>query len=217
MRFIGDIHGNPNVYAKAIWDCHESIQVGDMGLGFNETLDSKFIEIFHDNKAHKFIRGNHDDPELCRAQPTYLGDMTYDADNRMMMVGGAFSIDKEYRVEGISYWSDEELSYVDLEHAIEMYEENKPLIMVTHDAPRYATEQMFRNGFNIPASRTQVAFNTMFLQTGWTPKLWIFGHWHESKTVMIDDTLFCCIGEHSYYDIDIPEFIEDMTNERISG
>ena len=47
MRFIDDVHGKIDQYLKIIADCDESIQVGDMGVGFvclNE-LEYKDIEL----------------------------------------------------------------------------------------------------------------------------------------------------------------------------
>ncbi len=66
MHFIGDVHGYVKTYLKYINRRIKgpSIQVGDMGMGF-----VKFPDSWDDQ--HTFIRGNHDDPEVCQAHPNY--------------------------------------------------------------------------------------------------------------------------------------------------
>lgn len=71
IRFIGDVHGNWKRYKKIINDCDTSIQVGDFGVGFI----SKITEQVHSNPPydhmkrgdHRFIRGNHDNPNVCKS------------------------------------------------------------------------------------------------------------------------------------------------------
>ena len=45
--------------------------------------------------------------------PQCIHDGTVEGET--MFVGGALSIDKHFRQEGYSYWSDEELSYMELD------------------------------------------------------------------------------------------------------
>ena len=74
-----------------------------MGLGFSG------VYLPHDEVMnHKFIRGNHDDPQACREHPYWIKDGLIE--NDIMYIGGAWSIDREYRTEGVSWWRDEELS-----------------------------------------------------------------------------------------------------------
>lgn len=195
MRFIGDTHGNFDVYLNIIKDAHESIHVGDFGIGFRPNPTHKY-----DITAHKFIRGNHDWLYGCTKELNWIPDGHYDADKEIFFVGGAYSIDRGYRTEGIDWWADEELSYDDLEKFIDDYEKIKPRIVVSHECPDWLTKHFDINYYEIP-SRTRKAFETM-----WNihkPELWVFGHWHLNFDKVFDKTRFICLNANSYIDIDL--------------
>lgn len=193
MRFIGDIHADYNFLLKKIKDIDESIQVGDFGIGFR--LNPTHL---YDYNKHLFIRGNHDDPRLCKSQPNYIEDGT--VKNDIMFVGGASSIDKAWRVEDIDWWRDEELSYEDLDRMIDIFDVTRPNVMVTHEAPNYAVKHFGLRIFE-DNSRTRGAFDRMFEMH--KPKFWIFGHWHIDFDKIIDGCRFICINQRSYADIDL--------------
>ena len=80
MIVIGDIHGKTKTYQKWIRDNLDpgqfSVQIGDMGLGFvGVGLPAPGMSPLDLN--HKFFRGNHDNPQKCRAHRNYLGDYDY--------------------------------------------------------------------------------------------------------------------------------------------
>lgn len=206
MRFISDIHGNWDQYAKIIKGCDESIQVGDFGFGFIDKNPNKQKRI--EDKLfkamvggfHRFIRGNHDSPSICKESPFYINDGTLIGNE--MYIGGAWSIDHAYRKEGVSWWADEELSYDELSDMVEIYEKVKPKIMVTHEVPEQIGKHLFADlHIDRYPSRTRSAFDIMFQIH--KPELWVFGHWHTNKDVNILGTRFICMQELGY--IDIPD------------
>ena len=201
MRYIGDVHGKFNRYEKLIADCPESIQVGDMGVGFR-SQNGVFQNPPYDKMCagnHRFIRGNHDYPAMCKKMQHYIADGTSEGDR--FFVGGALSIDQQYRIENVSWWRDEELSYAQLQEILEQYEKSKPDIMVTHDCPEMVARRMFNNGEKLDfPSVTRTAFEQFF--EIWQPRIWIFGHWHQTKRIAIDECEFQCIGECEFLDID---------------
>lgn len=198
MRFIGDIHGKLPQYLRLLDGCTESVQVGDFGYGFGLQGQAEFIAQHMPQKGkHYFIRGNHDNPAECAKSKHWIPDGTYE--NGIMFVGGADSIDKEYRTEGVSWWRDEELSYSELGAMIDIYIANKPRIMVTHDAPESAVARFF-NCYD--GNRTRQAFDAMF--SIHNPEIWIFGHWHRHVDQVIDGTRFICLAELEYIDLEIP-------------
>lgn len=216
IRFLGDVHGKFQPYKTILKNSpHPTIQIGDMGIGFrkwphgepsaNPPYDAMVAG------GHKFIRGNHDNPAVCKRHTQYIADGTI-IDN-MMFIGGALSIDKAYRVEGFSYWSDEELSTQELDQMIDIYIATKPEIMITHETPESIAElmvgtvdprtKMFSPGKLDPrfASRTRQAFQSMFEL--YQPKLWIYGHWHIPFDEAINGTRFICLPELATIDIDM--------------
>ena len=194
MRFIGDIHGHIGPYLNLLTDCAESIQVGDFGLGFGDITAARVDDML--TGRHYFIRGNHDNPAECAKSNHWIADGH--TERGMMFVGGADSIDKHMRTEGVSWWRDEELSYSDLGRMIEIYYANKPRVMVTHDAPAELVARLFNCH---DANRTRSAFDTML--NIHKPDIWIFGHWHRRVDTVVNGTRFICLAELEYIDLEI--------------
>ncbi len=109
-----------------------------------------------------------------------------------------------HRREGVSWWRDEELSLSELTDAVALYEEIKPSIIMTHDAPFGIIEQMkmprLVNGPIYPTRTTQALEAMLKIHR---PAFWIFGHWHYSRSVKLDKTTFICVGMDSHTDITV--------------
>jgi hypothetical protein len=196
MYFIGDCHGK-FADLKKICDSlspRKCIQLGDMGFGFG--LD----EQFHACKNLFFLRGNHDNPEVCRRYPNYLGDYGYLDEEGVFFVSGAFSIDQAYRVEGVSWWRDEELSEPQWRRAMDLYMDKRPSIVATHDCPHDAYPFVVSAHVADQRNRTSSALSRMFQI--YMPKLWVFAHHHQFKTFAIDRTQFVALGELDIWDSD---------------
>ena len=63
--------------------------------------------------------------------------------NEIMYIGGAWSIDYEYRREGISWWRDEETIVGGIIELIDVAEKVKPKIIVKHDTPMGVIPELF--------------------------------------------------------------------------
>jgi len=161
-----------------------------MGVGFkrpyHSRTDMKFLQsnAYYPNPPydrmvegnHRFIRGNHDSPEVCRNHPNWIPDGQFE--NDMFFLGGAFSIDWQMRMPGVSWWEDEELSIVELNAMIDKFESLKPKIVVTHDCPtKFA--MLLKSHHMDDKSRTRAALDTM-LEIH-KPDLWVFGHPYPSN------------------------------------
>lgn len=194
MRFIGDIHGKIGPYLNCLSGCAESVQVGDFGLGFGDLTAACVDSMI--GGGHYFIRGNHDSPDECAKSKHWIVDGHYE--RGMMFVGGADSIDKEYRIEGVSWWRDEECSANNLGAYIDDYEQYKPRVMVTHDAPASIIGHLFSV---YDGNRTRQALDAMF--SIHRPEIWIFGHWHKHVDQVIHGTRFICLAELEYIDLEI--------------
>lgn len=209
VRFLGDVHGYWNEMKHQLKGADISIQVGDLGMGFSSysewapdsalAFDRKFKK-----GNHRFIRGNHDNPKEVQQCKHWIKDGTVettDLGNKIMFIGGAWSIDYEYRVEGVDWWPEEEISYVELQELITLYTIEKPDIMITHTAPIGVPSgimglKIFGNG-----ARTEHALQQM-LEIH-RPKLWVFGHWHRDFDAVVNGTRFICLNELKYIDLEI--------------
>jgi hypothetical protein len=222
IRFLGDCHGKYRRYSTIISNSpYPTIQVGDMGVGFRSWPHGKASANPPYDKMvagkHRFIRGNHDNPAVCARHSQYISDGTVETamsctGSDMMFVGGAVSIDKAYRIEGYSWWADEELSGKELQSIKFLYGRVAPAIMVTHECPESIAAMIvgrirdLRNGGYMKmeprfASRTRMAFESMF--RAYQPKLWIFGHWHVAFDQIVNGTRFICLPELETIDVDI--------------
>lgn len=225
MFIIGDIHGQFRDYEYGLkklnlsatrseedswglyvprtdlrgFDC--SIQIGDFGL-----FDHYDLADVEEMPNHKFIRGNHDNPELCRRHPNYLGDWGYLESQDIFFVGGGFSIDRDYRTPGFDWWEDEELSVQELQEVIDSYTEKKPRIMLSHECPTIVKSSLLSVNSLPITSRTERALQAMF--DAHQPEIWLHGHYHVFKTQIIDETLFVSLKDvawgqwkHCYFEI----------------
>jgi len=204
--FIGDVHSKWDRYKKIISRHANTIQVGDFGIGFRKNLGLGEDDPYYPNApydkmlkgGHRFIRGNHDNPNVCRNHTQWIADGTIEENK--MFIGGALSIDRHCRIEGYSYWKDEELTYDQLDKCYLEYCENKPEIMVTHDCPEMLVYHMRHRIYKCEwPSITRQAFQRMWEEH--KPRVWVYGHWHISFDKEIEGTRFICLNELEYKDI----------------
>jgi hypothetical protein len=212
-RLIGDIHGMVNDYkAYSIGDfTGPTIQVGDFGVGFGQSdYWHESVNDFHTAGNHRFIRGNHDNPAMCKQMSGWIKDGT--VENDVMYIGGAWSIDNPnappgwyQRTEGVDWWEDEQLSSQELQRMIEIYAVVKPRVMITHDCPNVISREMFFNSGYLKGpeypNRTSSAFAVMLELH--QPEEWYFGHWHITMQYKYGRTMFHCLGELDYVDVEL--------------
>jgi predicted phosphodiesterase len=148
IYIVGDIHGKWDqlflkIKASEIRN-FILIGVGDLGVGFldadKQARQFDYINSFFGGKGIDFIgiRGNHDDPSyfngsIDRSNFKLLPDYTSLTlnDKEFLFVGGAVSIDRKIRKEGVSYWTDEKFV---LDHS----KIKRCDILVTHSAPTWS-------------------------------------------------------------------------------
>jgi len=146
VYIVGDVHGKwEELFARInnyeIKDCY-LICIGDLGIGFkvSHTKEIRMLEIantFFTTRDIQFlsIRGNHDNPNYFdgsiklsnfRLLPDY--HIEFINDEKFLFVGGAISIDRKIRQEGVSYWNDEAF-VLKPDFAVECD------VLITHSAP----------------------------------------------------------------------------------
>jgi len=193
--YIGDVHGKYSQYKAIIRTHPNTIQVGDMGIGFrkyphgNYQTNPPYDEMV--KTGARFIRGNHDSPEACRRHTQWICDGY--VENDTMFIGGGYSIDWQYRIEGFSWWKDEQLNQDQMNTLIDVYLAAKPRVMVTHECPTTAALAIPHSHHWNDRSRTE-----QFLQSLWElhkPELWVHGHHHVSVDHVIEGTRFVCLAE----------------------
>jgi hypothetical protein len=196
LSLIGDCHGKTTELVNLLQShCQDSdyiLQLGDVGLGF------KGVHLPSLNQSFGFIRGNHDSPSLCQMHPNYAGEYGVWGPG-VFVVGGAFSIDWQWRVPGKSWWYDEELYVEQLDKALELYKATKPRIVATHEAPSSIGRALLEDGgFRLYKegcidSRTAQYLERMF--HAHQPEHWFFGHYHRDWVKRTQGTIFECLNE----------------------
>ena len=207
IAIIGDVHGDFDAYVEITKTCERSIQIGDFGAGFSTKSSNKLDEDGSHmpmlSPNHKFIRGNHDNPALCKMHPNWIPDVTVEG-NKFFM-GGAHSIDQRNRNIGINWWDDEELSYEELNNAIDIYAAAKPRYVFTHDCPEIVGAVFFGgNSYKVRHnSSTMQALSMMF--DIHQPEAWFFGHYHQYKYAFVKGTRFVCVPILTAFEYDFEE------------
>lgn len=213
--FVGDIHGEFatmrfKLETAGVQDAY-IIQVGDFGMGFHkpgfyaQALERLNDFLLESNNHLYAIRGNHDDPDYFRTtnNPFNLSNITLLADytelilldKKMLFVGGAFSVDRCYRVLNKSYWTDEPFVLR------EDFPFGKYDCVVTHARPAqsglFSTTHKIRDWLDkdLELERDLQAESELLskLYELTKPPAWIFGHYHQGCVNITPDTKFRCL------------------------
>lgn len=135
----------------------------------HERLNSMRVVNFSGGKAHKVYDSIY---HLMRGQVYEI------AGKRIFTFGGATSIDKHLRTEGISWWKEEEFNYHEANTAYENLNKIDWEVdyVLTHSAPFSIRDKLFEG--NKPSS-TERMLEAMLRNIKF--KRWYFGHYHIDK------------------------------------
>ena len=187
MLLIGDVHGKIDSYWKILqtpeYQNEKSIQLGDFGFKKQHMWHIRNV----DNSRHKVLFGNHDDYSFVNCNHS-LGH--YGVYEDIFFIRGAFSIDRAYRMDGIDWWPEEEMSWKDWNSCIDLFQKVKPRIVISHDCPAVARKEMWKIYDKSITSEGLQACLEMH-----QPDKWFYGHHHYSKTSIIENVSFQCLAE----------------------
>ena len=135
----------------------------------HERLNSMRVVNFSGGKAHKVYDSIY---HLMRGQVYEI------AGKRIFTFGGASSIDKHLRTEGISWWKEEEFNYCEANTAYENLNNVGWEVdyVLTHSAPFSIRDKLLES--NKPSS-TERMLEAMLRNIKF--KRWYFGHYHIDK------------------------------------
>lgn len=220
VRLIGDIHGDFDVYEKIIKDCDYSIQVGDMGYKYDN------LKYFVNPNMHKFIPGNHENYDNVFTLPHVITSGTDEDKNphfgmaelngfEFFFVRGGFSIDyeiRDYRYKigqwPQTYFPQEEISLFQRRQCFALYTKLKPKILIAHECPRsiarmVGSDQILRDfGYDPETFTTATSELLQAMIDAHPPEKMYFGHYHRNWSKQIGNTLFTCIADQEYIDLE---------------
>lgn len=157
--FAGDTHSFLEHWDYLIGHCVNQnldtiYQVGDFGYWEHTHKGERYLDGLQDELARanltvRWVDGNHENHELLRSKYEVTAPAAYrirpniiyqsrgstlEVDGvKLLFVGGATSIDKGGRTQGVSWWPEEALTYGEVMNAIEAGAGAD--ILVSHDAP----------------------------------------------------------------------------------
>ena len=198
---LGDVHGKYKRLHEILRKKEKYeyvVQIGDLGFDYS-TLDNV------DHEKFKIVSGNHDNMDKIVNIPHYLGDYGYTSLNNVnfFYYRGAYSTDIAYRTIGIDWWDNEQINIEGFMNARELYRATKPDIVLTHDCPSDIAYQMIDPGQRVHENNTTWSLQELY--NIHQPKLWIFGHWHCSRTIQHGNTKFICLDELETYELFEPK------------
>lgn len=207
----GDIHGGIDIHklgtaqfpmGKRLTREDNLFIAGDAGLWFDYSAEEAYWQIWLAEKPWTtlIVDGNHENFDYMETFPTIEwngGKVTKLADNilwlrrgevydiwgfKFFVFGGAYSIDKEQRVPGKSWWHKEIPTNDEFENAINNLERHKWEVdfVITHTCPHNETATFTTNLVRI---EDPVGYMLQEIKDRLNFKKWYFGHFHRDKEV----------------------------------
>lgn len=230
ILFVGDMHGDR--YSLMLVDkCAKRIkataivQVGDLGTFWpnnsTQLMDEAIIQrsstvpIYsclgnHDNWAFMTQlwkdQGKPDKVELAPGSNVFFiprNTLLTIEGIKILFFGGAESTDKMYRIENLSWWAGETASREEFDTLFDCFNNQKPDILVTHEAPEFVSLRRndYGSGSEVDRSSqpTVRGLSNIYKVSTHRPRLHMFGHHHLLKKWEKDETTFCCCGLNGEY------------------
>lgn len=225
MYFLGDVHAESPLMRDFL-NSEEKycLQLGDFGFIFkyNDWKWNRFLNHFEKNYPNKMIftvLGNHENYDSIEKMPVKdmfgarcrkirsnvyaveRGEILSIEGLNILCIGGADSIDKAWRQDGISWWTQEKISDVDVKKTVEKGLTCSFDMICSHAMPAFFMLQNFTPCFQTDSEFSLEKIYCDIENNGGHIPLWIGGHVHNSIDMTYNDTLFRSldIGEKIIY------------------
>lgn len=213
IYLTGDLHRNYGFSyflenTKKLTKDDYIIILGDFGgiwNGIDDEEDKAFLDLFLDFEfTTLFIDGNHENFNALNSYEItkwnggnvhkineklihLMRGQVFTIDNKKFFTfGGATSIDKELRIENITWWKEEETNYDEINTALENLEKENYKVdyILTHTCPKtivmnviYSNEEIYYElNSSIEKFLDEVLLITKY-------KKWFFGHFHKEMKI----------------------------------
>lgn len=205
IMVIGDIHGNWSPVNILLNKKHEEVecilQCGDFGywpkfhgrtyitpLGYRRTEDNYGLK--NHNIPVYFCDGNHEDHASLRKWNDKIwmdknvhymkrGSILTLGDGRVVLfIGGARSIDKEYRLAGHDWFPEESITEGELYGLPDIDVD----IVISHTAPESFPITYERVGIDTTGFKDSNRDKLEYVLNLYKPKLWFCGHFHKYQS-----------------------------------
>lgn len=204
IYITGDVHGDYDnlLYRLKSLDIKNEdyvIVVGDFGFVWDDTTNTNIRLLATINASILFVDGNHENFSLLNSFPVedWNGGLIHRVSSNIIHLmrgqffviegkkfwtfGGAYSIDRAYRIKGISYWSQELPSNDEYNVSSKVLEEHNFNVdyILTHTIP----ERFYYKLHIIPDQREKELLGYLdWVYDRTTFSHWYAGHHHINKT-----------------------------------
>lgn len=196
----GDIHNEFHMLNTLINKKNPELILacGDFGYWPGKSWDQGLDSIKTKGGKILWCDGNHEDHWALRDRVTdeivpnviYMprGSIYTLPDGRVVMfMGGADSIDKHGRREGVSWFREEVITQKDLYNLpdikVDIFITHTCSVELVNDLRKYREKSLEPSNWALSE-----------LWKIYKPDLWIFGHWHSAVEGMLFDTKFYCLS-----------------------
>ena len=237
MYFLGDVHAESPLMRDFL-NSEEKycLQLGDFGFIFkyNDWKWNRFLNHFEKNYPNKMIftvLGNHENYDSIEKMPVKdmfgarcrkirsniyaveRGEILSIEGLNILCIGGADSIDKAWRQDGISWWAQEKISDTDVKKTVEKGLTCSFDMICSHAMPAFFMLQNFTPCFQTGSEFSLEKIYCDIENNGGHIPLWIGGHVHNSINMTYNDTLFRSL----FRSLDIGERIIYHKNDSIEA
>lgn len=212
LLVVGDTHANASWLTRMLdlavkRHCDALVQVGDFGYFPRQPWGTEFLKAASESVDDYgvpvyWLDGNHDDfdslkdvgaydaTEMVEVGPgvTYIPrghEWQWDG-TKFLAMGGAYSIDRQYRVDGVSWWPEELVTREQVDRALDGGSID---VMFTHDAPQGIwPPPLFRP---LPVEPATSMGNRKAIQAivdARSPRLLFHGHYHHCYVSTVNGT-----------------------------
>lgn len=217
ILFVGDGHGDLWFYTWVIDKAVEMgvdhiVSAGDFGYWEHTVRGMQFLDTLNHQLELAgleiwFVDGNHENHALLRTYEPREDGLVNIRDNivyiprgarwvwartTFMGIGGAYSIDKDGRTEGVSWWPEETITDAEVFRCVD----GGPVdVVVSHDVPMFVdlSRHLWREGVQPWGWHGESLDNRLRLTEvfdGVKPRHWIHGHYHLDYTETTDRCTF---------------------------
>lgn len=102
------------------------------------------------------------------------------------------------RIQGVDWWAQEAPTQIELQLFMDLLEDKKPMIVVSHDGfgAHDALGPRTNPKSNLPMNYVAQNLEKIWELSSHKPRYWFYGHHHKLDYCEIEETTFACCGKH---------------------
>ena len=211
--FTGDIHGSPDSIRNFFRKVHPTgedviVLLGDVGANYYADRRDDALKAYLNGAGPVFlcVHGNHEmrptsvpgyeekewQGGIVWVQPKYPnllfakdGEIYTLGEHRCLVIGGAYSVDKHYRLRyGLGWWPDEQPSDEIKAYVEKQIKEKSFDIVLSHTCPfKYEPREMFLRGIDQSTVDDSTERWLDKIEESIEYRAWFCGHWHTDKRI----------------------------------